>query len=150
KELQAAIDSGDESSAYLRGLATQLRTEMLWMLGARDPELALDMLHATRSSGAGQPTKAEAAFESQLELKMAQSLAAKDPARAVELAVQALAKGVSPAVVNLISTLSDTNREAAQKLFDEMLARLRSENYTMNPSASYIALNLLREWMQRH
>src|ERR1700754_1505950 len=41
-ELQSTIDNGDERNSPLSGLALQLRSEMLWMLGQRDPELALE------------------------------------------------------------------------------------------------------------
>ena len=149
KELQAAIDNHDPQYAYLGSFASQLRSEMLWALAQHDPELALEVLHATRQSNAGQPPYAQANFDAQMELQLAQALAAKDATKALELAEHGLANGVSQEVVNIINTLSATNRDAAQKLFDEMLARLRSENYTTNPTAGYIALNLLREWIQR-
>lgn len=150
KELQAAIDNNDQQYSYLSGFAAQLRSEMLWMLAQRDPELALEVLHATRQSDAGQPPYAQANFEAQLELQLAQGLVAKDATKALELAEHGLANGVSQEVLNIVNTLSDRNREAAQKLFDDVLARLRSENYATNPTAAYVALNLLREWMQRH
>jgi hypothetical protein len=149
KELQAMIDNNDPQYAYLGDFATQLRSEMLWTLAQHDPELALEVLHATRQNNAGQLPAAQANFDAQVELQLAQALAAKDATKAVELAEHGLANGVSQEVVNIINTLSATNREAAQKLFDEMLARLRSENYATNPTAGYITLNLLREWIQR-
>ena len=34
-------------------------------------------------------------------------------------------------------------------LCDEMLTRLQSENYATNPSAAYVAMNLLQQWLQR-
>src|SRR5204863_19414 len=69
--------------------------------------------------------------------------------KALTLAERGLANGVSQEVVNIMSTLSLTNRDAAQKLLDETLARLRTENYATNPTAAYVALNLLQRWIQR-
>jgi hypothetical protein len=149
KELQAAIDSNDPQYAYLGGFALQLRSEMLWSLAQRDPELALDVLHATRQSNTGQPPYAQANFDAQLEMQLAQGLAAKDATKALELAERGLANGVSQEVVNVVNTLSATNRDAAQKLFDEMLVRLPSENFATNPTAAYVMLNLLQDYAQR-
>ena len=81
---------------------------------------------------------------------MAQRLAAKDPARALELAERGLDKGVSYEVLNVANRLRATNREAGQKVFNDMLARLQTENYATNRPAIYVALNLLREWSQQH
>ncbi|MEN3332931.1 MAG: hypothetical protein V7641_2296 [Blastocatellia bacterium] len=150
KELQAALDDNDPQYANLEGLASQLRSEMLYALAQHDPELALEVLHATGQNSAGQLTGAQASFDAQMELQLAQALAAKDATKALELAEHGLANGVSQEVLNIISTLSVTNRDAAQKLFDEMLARLRTENYATNPTAAYVALNLLQRWIQRH
>lgn len=149
KELQATIDNSDPQAAYLTSTAMQLRTEMLYSLAQRDPELALDMLQATRQSNPGQSPDASANFEAQMELQLARTIAAKDVPRALEMAEHGLANGVSQEVVNIINTLAEANRDAAQKLFDEMLVRLRTENYLTNPTAAYVALNLLREWIQR-
>jgi hypothetical protein len=149
KELQTAIDNSDPQYAYMPGLVMQLRTELLYALAQRDPELALDVLQATRQSNPGQSPDASANFEAQMELQLARNIAAKDVPRALEMAEHGLANGVSQEVVNIINTLVEVNREAAQKLFDEMLVRLRTENYATNPTAAYVALNLLREWIQR-
>jgi len=149
KELRAAIDNGDPQYAYLSGFAMQLRSEMLYTLAQRDPELALEVLHATPQNNAGESSAAQASFDAQMELQLAATLAAKDASRALEMAERGLANGVSQEVVNIVNTLAVANRDAAQKLFDDMLVRLRSENYATNPTAAYIALNLLREWLQR-
>ena len=149
KELQAAADNDDSPYSQFRPFAAQLRSELLWMLAQRDPELALEVLHVTRQGRDGQASDAQALADAQLELQLAQALAAKDAPKALELAEHGLAGGVTQDVVNVVTTLSDSNREGAQKLFDEMLVRLRSENYATNPAAAYVALNLLREWVER-
>ena len=46
-------------------------------------------------------------------------VAAKDAMKALELAEQGLAKGVTQEVLNIISVMSATNLEAAQKLFGD-------------------------------
>src|SRR5437868_9393431 len=148
-ELQAAIDSHDPQYASLDSFVTQLRFDMLNTVAQQDPELALDLLHATPRNG-GQLPPAQVSFEAQIELQLAQRLAAKDPARALELAERGLDKGVSYEVLNVANSLRATNREAGQKLFNDMLARLQTENYATHAPAIYVALNLLREWSQQH
>ncbi|HJQ23779.1 MAG TPA: tetratricopeptide repeat protein [Blastocatellia bacterium] len=147
-ELQAAIDSHDPQYASLDSLVAQLRQEMLNTVAQQDPELALEMLHAMPQRNGGQPPSAS--FEAQLELQLAQRLASKDAARALDLGERGLAKGVSYELLNLANTLHATNREAGQKLFDDILARLQTENFATNRVAIYVALNLLREWSQPH
>jgi hypothetical protein len=149
KELQAAVDNSDPQYAYMPGLVMQLRTEMIYTLAQRDPELALDALQATRQMGVGLAPDVAASFDAQMEMQLARLLAAKDVPRALEMAERGLAGGVSQEVVNVINALAETNRDAAQKLFDETLVRLHTENYATNPTAAYVALNLLREWFQR-
>jgi hypothetical protein len=149
KQLQAAADNNDSPYSQPGQFAAQIRSELLSMLAERDPELALEVLHATRQGRDGQASVAQNISDTQMELQLAQALVTKDAPKALALAEQGLASGVTQGVVNVVTTLSDSNREAAQKLFDEMLARLHSENYATNPTAAYIALNLLREWMER-
>ncbi|MFL6213008.1 MAG: hypothetical protein ACJ74J_03845 [Blastocatellia bacterium] len=149
-ELRVAMDSNDPQYTYLSAFAAQLRQEMLYMLSQRDPELALEVMQTTRQSSAGQFPQGQGNYDAQLEMQLAHSLAAKSPAKAVELAERGLANGVSGEVVNIVNALSGTDRDAAQKLLNETLARLRTENYATNPSAASVAVNLLLGWVQHH
>ena len=150
-ELRSMIDGGiDPQSTYQNALAIQLRSELIYMLSQHDAELALEEMRATRQDGGGSLSAAQGSYDAQMEMQLAQGLAAKSPAKALELAEQGLAKGVSYDMVNLVNTLSGSDRDAAQKLLDETLARLRSENYATNPTAAYVGLNLLLGWIQHH
>ena len=148
KELQVAIDNKDPQYLQLDSFVSQMRSEMLNTLAQHDPELALEMLRATRQSNGGQLPAGQDGLETQIEIQLAHRLADKDTAKALELGERVLANGVSYDVFNLANTLNVHNREAGQKLFNDMLARLQTENYTTNRAALYVALNLLQVWAQ--
>jgi hypothetical protein len=148
KELQAAIDNKDPQYLQLDSFASQMRSEMLNTLAQHDPELALEMLRATRQSNGGQLPAGQDGLETQIEIQLAHRLADKDTAKALELGERVLANGVSYDVFNLANTLNVHNRQAGRKLFDDMLARLQTENYATNRAALYVALNLLQTWAQ--
>src|SRR5918911_1765233 len=102
-EMRAAMDSGDPQYAYLSNFAAQMRQELLYTLSQRDPELALEVLQATRQNAAGQYPAGQGSYDAHLELQLAHSLALKSPAKALELAERGLANGVSGEIVNLVN-----------------------------------------------
>ncbi|HKQ07431.1 MAG TPA: hypothetical protein VJ464_20065 [Blastocatellia bacterium] len=148
KELQAAIDNKDPQYLQLDSFVSQMRSEMLNTVAQHDPELALEMLRATRPSNGGQLPAGQDGLETQLEMQLAHRLADKDTAKALEMGERVLANGVSYDVFNLANALNLHSRQAGQKLFDDMLARLQTENYATNRAALYVALNLLHTWAQ--
>lgn len=119
----------------------QLRQEMLQVATKHDPGLALDFLRATRpASSAIQP-----GFEAQLEMRLAVESAAKSPAQALAIGEDALKLGVDHNAINLIYGLQTQDKQAAERFFQSLLNRLRSD-FTRSPAAPSVALVLLRAW----
>lgn len=121
--------------------AVQLRQEILQVATKYDPGLAIEFLRATRpASSARQPD-----FEAQLEMRLAVESAAKSPAQALAIGEDALKLGIDYNAIGLINGLQTQDKQAAERFFQSLLKRLRSD-YTRSPAAPSITLILLRAW----
>ncbi|MGB7925750.1 MAG: hypothetical protein WCF57_21105 [Pyrinomonadaceae bacterium] len=126
-------------------LRTQLRQALLSGLARHDARLARDFLRATRRSESSASTPAYGGLEeNQMELNLASQLAANDPKQATEVAEEALAKGLSYQLPQVVAALGLKDREAATKFANTIIARLRNENLSTNHEAASVALGLLR------
>src|ERR1041385_9243024 len=92
----------------------QLRQKLIQQIARRDSQLALDMLRATRQVP---PRQLAPDFpfpdDRQLEQEIASEVAAHDPAQALQLARQSLAKGLSYQVLDLLNKLNLSDSEKA-------------------------------------
>src|SRR5207248_2539293 len=117
----------------------QTRREFLRKVGWRDPQLALDMLHASRPplprqiAGAFRP-----ADETDLEQELANEAAARDPKRALQIARESMAKGLTYQILNLLDQVLQKDEEAGSQLAGEIIAKLNTENFNTS-IAPYIA-----------
>lgn len=118
----------------------ELRRQMLQLLAKRDPRLAREFLRSTRQSLSNNDTE----NENQLELSLAAQIAASDPKEALQIAEESLAKGISYQLPEVIAQLRQKDHQAAAKLADKLLTKLRSENLAQNHQAAGVALQLLR------
>jgi len=133
-------------------LNSRLRQTILRKVARRDSQLALDMLRATRQV----PPKElgpDGSFsqERQLEQEIAGEIAARDPAYALQLARESLAKGLTLELVNLLQRLQQRDSEKATLFAGDMITKLQTANVATDFRASIIALYLVqdsraREW----
>ena len=143
KELLASSDSEDLS--HYGPTLSQLRNEIIQSVATRDPDLALNFLHATSqmiSSAFSQPEHFRQ--ETALELSIADQIARNNPKRTLQMARQSLKQGY-PA--NLLNTLSELRRKDPQlgaDLASDIAAKVLNEKLTKNTEAAFIAANLLR------
>jgi hypothetical protein len=143
----AALKPGDPN----RGgrdywVATQLRSQLLHTVAARDAQLALELLRESRPAsedGSNAP-----AGDPDAELRLEQSLTAlaagSDPKAALRLAEESLSKGVTFGVLGLLGRLSQKDPEAATKLAGKIVERLRGETAGGGREAWMVAASLLR------
>ncbi|HEV2863843.1 MAG TPA: hypothetical protein VGX48_22800, partial [Pyrinomonadaceae bacterium] len=111
-EAAAANKSRDEERRrYGQGTVYTLRLEMLRTVARRDPQLALELLRATRQTPPAAPGEGGAAAatppheELSLEMQLAGQVTARDPKRALQMAEESLAKGLSFETVELLGRL---------------------------------------------
>lgn len=122
-----------------------LRQRLLQQVAARDAQLALEMLRATRQV----PPKwfpSEFAFpdDRQLEQEIAGAVAARDPAQALQLARQSLAKGLSTEVLNLLYQLNEKDPEKASQFAGELISKVQGADMARDVRAAIIAVELLQ------
>jgi hypothetical protein len=142
-EITSAMDQSDPQYDGMAQTISELRLNLLDMITQFDPQLALDFLRATRQPS---PPWRHSSYsppdiEIQLEGRLAGLIAAKDPQRALQLARASLAKGLSYELINTLSQLRSSDKEAAATLSQDIIAKLRAEN-RMTPDVSGIAFSL--------
>jgi len=128
----------------------ELRQTMLRKVARRDAQLALDMLRATRQV---QFQKSDGGVQflddRELEQEIAAEVVARDPAQALQLARESLAKGFSYQLLNLLYLLNRKDREKATQFAGEIIAKLRSANLATDQRASTIATELVESSRNR-
>lgn len=141
--LIADIDYGDQQVYQEISNINQQRQEIITRLASHDPDLALSFLRETRLQKTGTRVNWNFASEQNLELQLARLVAAKNPARALELARGSLPQGVSWSLISFLSQLQQKDPKAAQTLYQEMVGRIKSEDLERNQEFVAAAWNLL-------
>jgi hypothetical protein len=123
-----------------------LRQKLLMQVSHRDSQLALDMLRATRQVPPRQ-LGPEFTFpdDRKLEQEIASEVASHDPAQALQLARQSLAKGLTFELLNLLHKLNDRDSEKATQFAGEIITKLQTTNVAKDFRAALLAMQLLRE-----
>ena len=142
-EIMSAMDQSDPQYDSLAQSISELRLSLLDIITQFDPQLALDLLHATRQPS---PPRRHSSYsppdiEIQLEGRLAGLIAAKDPQRALQLARASMAKGLSYELISTLSQLRSSDKESAAALSQALIAKLRAEN-RMTSDVSGIAFSL--------
>jgi hypothetical protein len=127
-------------------MTLQLRQQTLQTIARRDPQLALDLLHSTRPvSAENAPVNSRGPDqELLLEQSIASQVALNDPKRALQIAQESLARGVSYTILGLLQRLQQKDAEAATHLASDIIKKLQTENPARNREAGYVAQGLLR------
>lgn len=124
----------------------ELRQRLLRQVAKRDGQLALDMLRASRQAPPRQMgTEFTFPDDTVLEQGIASELAARDPAQALQIARQSLAKGLTLEVLNLLQRLNEVDSEKGSQFAGELIARLRTINLGSDLQAVFVAVHLLQE-----
>lgn len=124
----------------------ELRQNILRKVARKDPQLALDMLRATRQVPPSGPyvKRMQLPDDRELEQEIATEVIARDPAQALQLARDSLARGFSYELMNLLYLLNQKDSEKALQFAGEIIAKLRSANVAVDLKASAIAIELLQ------
>lgn len=132
------------SSSFLK------RQKLLRQIASRDAQLALDMLRATRQVPPSQ-LGSEWIFtnDRELEQEIASEIAARDPAQALQLARQGLAKGFTFELLNLLYRLNQKDSEKASQFAGDIIGKLQTVNVATDIRASVIAVHLLENSRER-
>ena len=131
-----------EVNQYYATLAT--RREFLLKVARRDPQLALDMMRSTRQPPPPQKTgMPRLDLDADLEQELTYAAAAKDPKRALQIAHESMAKGLTYQILSLLDQVLQKDEEAGSQLAGDIIAKLNTENFNAG-AAPYIAMQLLQ------
>ena len=149
-EITAAIDAGDPDYFNQTQLPQQLRQEMVQVAATHDPRLAVEFLRATRGDSTSRPPNSGMTnFEANLQMRVANQIAAKDPGQALSVAEESLKIGIDYEALNLLQTLQTKNKSMAERFLEDILNGIRTYGIG-NSSATPIAVNLLRTWIENN
>jgi hypothetical protein len=120
------------------GTPHQLREDLLQRISQLDPQWAMELAKTSRqasekaAASTAEPAKTAPHPTSMIEraeslLSLAQSLLKSDPRRAVALAAESLSAGLTPRFIHFILDLHQSDRAAADHLFDLALNRVLSQ-----------------------
>lgn len=122
------------------------RRQFLSRAARRDPQLALDMLRATRLPPAPpQPVNASYRLpdETDLEQEIANEVALRDPKRALQIAREGLTK-LSFGLLNVLFRLNQLSPETGSEFAGDLIDKLRTANVNTDSVASGLSVELLR------
>jgi hypothetical protein len=147
KDSTTKRSTNDKAQSLNQYFATfNVRQEFLRKVARRDPQLALDMLRATRQPPPEQPVSANYHLpdESDLEQEIANEAAARDPKRAVQIARESLSKGFTFQLLGLLFNLNQRSPEAASEFAGDVIDKLQTTNAATDAAAWWTAIGLLR------
>ena len=139
------VTKAEREKILLAYLSTfTLKQVLLRKIARRDSQLALEMLRATRQVA---PRLIGSEFplpdDRQLEQEIASEVAGRDPAHALQVARESLAKGLSFELFNLLYQLNQKDSEKASEFAGDIIAKLRTTNVATDFRASSIGVRLL-------
>jgi len=149
-EIVSSMDQSNPQYDSMVQTLSELRINLLDIITKFDPQLALELLNSSRqpASPRRHSSYSPPDIEVQLEGRLAGLIAARDPQRALQIARTSLTKGLSYELINTLSQLRSSDREAAAALSQEIIARLKAEN-RMNPDNCGIAFSLAHMFRSR-
>jgi hypothetical protein len=140
---RSANDKAHDLNQYYATFSS--RQEFLRKVAQRDPQLALDMLRATRLPA---PDQLNANYplpdERDLEQEIANQTAARDPKRALQLARESLAKGLTYQSYGVLLQLNQHNPEAALEFAGDLIDKIQTTNVSTDTTAWGMTIMLLR------
>lgn len=144
REFIAAAETSERDYYTTYSQAMQLREEVLRVLGPHDPEMALAFLRSTRTIPNPNGQNSQWDQELQLELSLANQIAARDPKTAFQIAHDSLKQGFPPNIVELIERLRAADPELAAQLGKDLAVKLMGEKLLKNQEAVNTLFGLLR------
>lgn len=122
------------------------RREFLRKVAGRDSQLALDMMRSTRQQAPPPiPGNIRPLDDTDLEQEIASTAAMRDPQRALQIARQSLAKGISLQLMSLLHQLNQQDQSAAAELAGDIITKLDGENLATNLEGLLVAMHLLEQ-----
>jgi hypothetical protein len=122
----------------------ETRQQFLRRVARHDPQLALDMLRATHLGPAPQVAgTARYDPDTDLEQDISSAAAASDPKRALQIAHETLAKGLTYQILNLLHQVNQKDQDAGTALAADIIAKLKTDDFNSRSFAPFVVTDLL-------
>jgi hypothetical protein len=140
------LDYGDPEVYNEMTRINNSRQELVLRIAPHDGDMAIDALARTRFQGDNRTRYGgnwTASSEANLEMMLANVIAAKNPEAALKLARGSLSRGVSGSLLSFLPLLYQKDAKSAQVFYQEIVARIKDDNPARNPELANNAWNLL-------
>ena len=138
----SAKDKEKEQAQFY--LVFSLRQNLLRQVARHDPTLALDMLRSSRQPPPEFPNKGfRLPDDHELEQQIAAEAVSNDPERALKLARESLAKGLSFQLLDLLYRLNQKDGELGTKFAGDIIEKLKTKDLATDPYGPRLALSLI-------
>ena len=121
-----------------------VRRNFLIRVARRDPQLALDMLRATRPPPIPPNPNFRLPDDRDLEQEIANQAAERDPKKALQIARESLAKGLTFQLLALLNSLNQQNQELATEFAGDIIDKIHTVDLLTDQDGFWIALYLLQ------
>ena len=125
-----------------------LRGRLLRQVAQRDAGLALEMLRATRQVAPRLALEFPLPDDRQLEQEIAVEVAERDPAYALQLARESLAKGLTLELIGILHRLNQKDAKIGSEFADAIINKLRTISLASDLNAARLTMLLLESSRQ--
>ena len=145
KEFIGSVDPTSENYPQQYSSISQLRFEIIRLLGERDPDAALSFLYSSVPPSNPYDKRDNDAQEAMLEIQIANQIMRNDPNRALQIARTILKSGrYTESLIDTVGILRRQNPELAAQLASAIASKLVNEKLLKNEQAAVLAIRLLR------
>jgi hypothetical protein len=127
----------DDANAQTRMVFFHLRVDTVERIARYDPNLALDFFKATEPASEVKLPYQFAEMQRQLEMRLAQQIAADSPEVALKIARRTLKNGFSYELHALLRQLNKKHKAEALLLYKEIVAKLRDTDFTEDDQGAF-------------
>ena len=138
------VDEDQRTNTQTRMVFLKLRMDTVERIAKYDAETALAFLKATEPDLDLTKNQEIAEMTRSLEVRLANQIANENPDVALKLARKSLARGFSHELLPLLGLLNKKDKEKAQTLYKEMVAKLVSTGLKQYSEAFHFAQTLAR------
>jgi hypothetical protein len=141
--LQNQDDGDNWANAETRMIFFHLRADTIERISPYDADFALEFFKATEPPPSDKELPYQfVAMERQLELQLANQIAAHSPEVALKIARQMLNRGFSYELQSMLRQLNRKHKEQAADLYKEIVAKLRDTDFTKTQGGFDFAMQL--------
>ncbi|MBS1808092.1 MAG: hypothetical protein JST84_07875 [Acidobacteria bacterium] len=147
RQMIQAISAETENRQAKIETYNQFRHELLRNLSQLDPQLALQLLRASRlPDELKRPTAGNYDPDQQLENELTTRAASRNPTQALKTAEELLQKGFSPQILSLVDAIrwDEKSRPAITQLYQQVIRKLATEDILGNNEALALTESLLQ------